>query len=84
MHECNSGYFDRTICPEPCGMMHYYCTVCGARDDTCVHDEVPDKLQQIRDILDSHPVCDKYPDDSGISCGWKSIVNSIQNVMRED
>lgn len=22
-------YFDRTICPEPCGSMHYRCIQCG-------------------------------------------------------
>jgi hypothetical protein len=31
-------WFDRTICPEPCGSMHYYCTECGKRMDGCAHD----------------------------------------------
>jgi hypothetical protein len=33
--------FDRSICPEPCGMMHYYCAQCGALSpfETCPHEE---------------------------------------------
>ena len=34
-HVCDTGHFSRTICPEPCGMMHYYCTECGEPQDRC-------------------------------------------------
>lgn len=34
-HECDSGDFDRTICPEPCGTMHSYCSTCGKCQDAC-------------------------------------------------
>ena len=37
-HVCDAGDFDRSICPEPCGRMHSYCTYCGARQDPCAHD----------------------------------------------
>ena len=37
-HTCDAGHFDRTICPEPCGSMHFYCSGCGARQDVCTHD----------------------------------------------
>lgn len=37
-HDCDSGDFDRTVCAEPCGMMHSYCTTCGARADACAHE----------------------------------------------
>lgn len=37
-HSCDSGNFDRAICPEPCGMMHSYCTTCGERADKCAHE----------------------------------------------
>jgi hypothetical protein len=37
-HVCDSGNFDRTICPDPCGMMHSYCATCGKRQDRCAHD----------------------------------------------
>ena len=33
-------WFDRTICPEPCGMMHYYCTECGEPQDRCYWNEL--------------------------------------------
>jgi hypothetical protein len=36
--ECDSGDFDRTVCPEPCGAMHSYCTGCGSRADECAHE----------------------------------------------
>lgn len=28
-------WYDRTICPEPCGMQHSYCTDCGDRFEPC-------------------------------------------------
>lgn len=37
-HRCDTGHFDRTVCPEPCGRMHSYCTTCGERHDDCAHD----------------------------------------------
>lgn len=36
-HDCDTGYFDRTVCPEPCGMMHSYCATCGNPADPCPH-----------------------------------------------
>ena len=40
-HRCDTGHFDRTICPEPCGYMHSYCATCGKRQDPCAHDAAP-------------------------------------------
>jgi hypothetical protein len=37
----NDAWFDRVICPEPCGMMHTYCADCGANLDTCTFDSNP-------------------------------------------
>ncbi len=34
-HECDAGDFDRVVCPDPCGMMHSYCSVCGELQDAC-------------------------------------------------
>lgn len=34
-HVCDSGGFDRTLCPSPCDSMHFYCTECGKRQDQC-------------------------------------------------
>ncbi|MFE0472579.1 hypothetical protein ACFW2V_13290 [Streptomyces sp. NPDC058947] len=30
-------WFDRAVCPDPCGQMHQRCTSCGAALDGCVH-----------------------------------------------
>lgn len=30
--------FDRTLCPEPCGMFHTYCQDCGECLDKCAHE----------------------------------------------
>ena len=30
------SWFDRTICPDPCGSMHHVCTECGLPTDECV------------------------------------------------
>lgn len=38
-HECDSGHFDRTVCAEPCGAMHSFCSICGKRADRCAGDE---------------------------------------------
>lgn len=37
VHFCDpaDAWFDREVCPEPCGMMHYRCRVCGAAVDGC-------------------------------------------------
>lgn len=43
-HECDSGNFDRTICPLPCGAMHSYCDTCGRLQDRCAHD-APDRTE---------------------------------------
>lgn len=37
-HPCDTGDFDRTICPEPCGYMHSYCATCGVRQDPCANE----------------------------------------------
>lgn len=37
-HTCDTGDFDRNICPEPCGYMHSYCARCGVRQDPCAHE----------------------------------------------
>lgn len=29
------NYFDRSLCPEPCGMMHTCCRACDATLDEC-------------------------------------------------
>lgn len=28
-------WFDRSICPEPCGSMHFYCVDCGQMIGDC-------------------------------------------------
>ena len=57
-HVCDAGDFDRTVCPEPCGMMHSYCTFCGKRQDSCAHDRLfnfilgaPDELEFFTGLL---------------------------------
>lgn len=35
-------------------------------------------LAPIRAALDRHPRCGTHPDDDTITCGWKSVVASIQ------
>lgn len=37
-HACDSGDFDRSVCPPPCGTMHSFCTTCGQRQDRCAHE----------------------------------------------
>lgn len=58
-HTCDTGYFDRTICPEPCGMMHSFCTACGKRADSCAHhgaDERPEPMSNNAPISDTSAV----------------------------
>jgi len=31
----DESWFDRSICPEPCGTMHDYCVKCGECVDPC-------------------------------------------------
>jgi hypothetical protein len=60
-HECDTGNFDRTICPEPCGRMHSYCDTCGERQDDCAHEPA-------RRPGCAHTCC-PYP---GLECGGDS------------
>lgn len=48
-HRCDTGNFDRTICPEPCGRMHSYCDTCGERQDRCAHDAMPNPTPTLTD-----------------------------------
>ena len=40
--EHHDVYFDRNICPPPCGAMHTYCADCGANLDECALDRGPE------------------------------------------
>lgn len=53
-HVCDSGFFDRSICPDPCGLMHSFCTVCGNRADTCVHDTAPTPTNEQQDVRETY------------------------------
>lgn len=33
------SWFDRSICADPCGMMHSYCTDCGHMMERCAFQE---------------------------------------------
>ena len=35
-HVCDGGVFDRVVCAEPCGAMHFYCSVCDELQDECL------------------------------------------------
>lgn len=34
----NGEWLDRSICPEPCGQMHWACNDCGRTVDECAHE----------------------------------------------
>lgn len=36
------SYFDRTVCPDPCGSMHYRCKHCGDVLDPCPPQALPE------------------------------------------
>lgn len=40
--DCGSddNWFDRSVCPEPCNMMHTRCSDCGRPLGGCAHDEI--------------------------------------------
>lgn len=39
-HNCDDqAWFDRSVCAEPCGSMHYYCGQCGRLLDACANDD---------------------------------------------
>ena len=48
-HRCDTGHFDRSICPEPCGTMHSFCSTCGERQDACAHeaDSTPTERERV-------------------------------------
>lgn len=44
-HFCDSGDFDRSICPEPCNTMHSFCALCGQLMDHCANLAEPNAPQ---------------------------------------
>lgn len=54
MTDCThpNEWFDRSICPDPCGSMHYYCTDCGKRMGRCALDEQRERarIEQSNDV----------------------------------
>ena len=38
-------------------------------------------LERVRAVRAGYPECDKYDDDSPVSCGWKRTVQSIDAVL---
>lgn len=48
-HDCDTGHFDRTTCPEPCGRMHSFCSTCGERQDECAHEPNPADVVTLTD-----------------------------------
>lgn len=47
-------------------------------------DEQQRTIERIREALAGHPQCDRYADDDVITCGWKSVVRSIQWALDEE
>lgn len=66
---CPNGdvWFDRTICPEPCDMMHNRCTVCGEIDGYCHWQDPDTKSAQKWELVDK--IC-AWMDESGIGCKY--------------
>lgn len=79
-HTCDTGNFDRSLCPEPCGLMHSYCDTCGVRQDACAHDDVAKHTDRdaVAAVLAAHlhgmsnPACirGKWVDAVICDCGW--------------
>ena len=44
-------------------------------------DEAEAALERVRAARAGHPECDKYDDDSPVSCGWKRTVQRIDAVL---
>ena len=44
-------------------------------------EELKKVIKDIEQALSNHPRCDKYDSDDVISCGWKSAVSDVQNVL---
>lgn len=40
-------------------------------------------LAAIREIAARAPVCDKYKEDSAITCGWRSDLMAIKRLLEE-
>jgi len=61
-HRCDSGDFDRTIRPEPCGSMHFFCGTCGTRQDECAHDGDSRTTTEACGDNCGHPTNDEGPE----------------------
>lgn len=78
-HRCDTGHFDRTLCPEPCGYMHSYCTTCGERQDPCAHDRMtadhPTPEERYAAVLAEHQW--SHTKTTHCACGWRSPLAQL-------
>lgn len=90
-HVCDSGHFDRTVCPEPCGYMHSFCSICGRRADACAHDRVSEMIAdglayaQIIDALKKARLARgmRQVDVAEIMGGVQSWISNIETMTIE-
>jgi hypothetical protein len=50
------NYFDRTVCPPPCEMMHTRCSSCQQPLEECRWESIPESMRQRVDFYDG-PEC---------------------------
>lgn len=50
-HDPEDNWFDRTLCPEPCGSMHTRCGECGRAHGRCPLDRTDRKCDRCRNWL---------------------------------
>lgn len=47
--------------------------------------DAAEKLARVRAVLvHVRPICDRYPDDDAVSCGWKRAVGDIRHAIEGD
>lgn len=85
-HVCDTGHFDRTICPGPCGTMHSYCATCGERQDACAHEAQPAPVASAGEVRQGFVLrvpTDREPNDDGALNRGRNYVD-VQVVIQPD
>lgn len=74
-------WFSRTLCAEPCGMMHTYCTRCAAMIDDCAHRYAnPDFSAYHMTPIPKPPFIDQADRDASLGAALLHVTHTVTGM----
>jgi hypothetical protein len=72
-------WFSRTLCSEPCGNMHTYCTECGACLDHCANENV-DLSRYHMTPIPKPPFVDQAAADAALGASLIHVTRTVTGM----